>query len=868
MASTAEDQARLLVSIEATQAKYLKQMETIARASARSAKSSEDAFKKANDNIGRSSDQGGRKAAQSLGQARAAAQNLSFQLNDIAMQLASGTSPFTVMIQQGGQVAQIMQGSGGIKGAITALGGAITGLLNPVGLLSVGLIGATGFAVQYFAELVSSGKVSNEELEKQVELIQRVADKWGDTMPALKAYADELKNAADAADRLAAGEAALSRIYEKPREQARAFALPGIADLQLQMQGFGQDAQAIDGLRSKFDELNEKIDQNKATVADVREFQKRLFDLFRDTGLPAAKDLGDQFGTLAEEMAKVEPRGAAIREEVDRITLSASEAKAMAAALVAQMVGLGPQGANAVGQVATELTSTLIPALGDAGDKVRDLVENYRKMQKMIERSPLGTLSPLVSGGGQFLNPDQFNTFRANEANLRAAGESAASAMIKSFEGFIANAKWDVNAFRAGFGSDTVTRASGLIEKVTKDTVVTLDDAERDLSRRILEFQSGIQDAIGIDTWRSLSEGQQAALTSIAYNYGSLPKRIVEAIQQGGGPEAVAKAINALGADNNGINANRRREEAQSFLSGTGISMSEAGLGGRKSRTPADTFKGSLEDVQRRIDLLNAEYEAQARVNPLVNDYGYAVEKARIQQDLLNKAQEAGVAVTPELAAKIESLATNMAKASAGAEQLQDRQQRLADQAAEIRDIGHEAIGGLISDLVNGKDAAEALSDALARVGDRLLNMALDGLFSGFGKGGGGGLLGGFIIPGILHRGGVAGRDGYGHGRAVSPSVFSGARRYHSGGVAGLQPGEVPAILQRGEVVLPRGSRAGGTETIRINLRDDSGRMAEIADQRIETASGTIVQVSVQQSTKAVQKQFPGMLAQTQTRFA
>jgi hypothetical protein len=41
-------------------------------------------------------------------------------------------------------------------------------------------------------------------------------------------------------------------------------------------------------------------------------------------------------------------------------------------------------------------------------------------------------------------------------------------------------------------------------------------------------------------------------------------------------------------------------------------------------------------------------------------------------------------------------------------------------------------------------------------------------------------------------------------------ALFSGAMRYHSGGVVGLSPGEVPAILQRGETVIPVGGAAGG----------------------------------------------------------
>ena len=61
------------------------------------------------------------------------------------------------------------------------------------------------------------------------------------------------------------------------------------------------------------------------------------------------------------------------------------------------------------------------------------------------------------------------------------------------------------------------------------------------------------------------------------------------------------------------------------------------------------------------------------------------------------------------------------------------------------------------------------------------------------------------------HNGGLAGQ---GVGRSYSPLVFANAPRYHTGGIVGLQPNEVPAILQRGEEVLtkqdPRHRNNGG----------------------------------------------------------
>lgn len=55
---------------------------------------------------------------------------------------------------------------------------------------------------------------------------------------------------------------------------------------------------------------------------------------------------------------------------------------------------------------------------------------------------------------------------------------------------------------------------------------------------------------------------------------------------------------------------------------------------------------------------------------------------------------------------------------------------------------------------------------------------------------------------GVLHGGGIAGFPN--RSRKVSPLWFTAATRYHSGGVAGLRPNEVPTILEKGEEVLTR----------------------------------------------------------------
>lgn len=61
---------------------------------------------------------------------------------------------------------------------------------------------------------------------------------------------------------------------------------------------------------------------------------------------------------------------------------------------------------------------------------------------------------------------------------------------------------------------------------------------------------------------------------------------------------------------------------------------------------------------------------------------------------------------------------------------------------------------------------------------------------------------GGGIFASVLHAGGVVGAAA--PARMIPAMAFAAAPRLHSGGLAGLRPDEVPAILQRGERVLSR----------------------------------------------------------------
>lgn len=195
--------------------------------------------------------------------------------------------------------------------------------------------------------------------------------------------------------------------------------------------------------------------------------------------------------------------------------------------------------------------------------------------------------------------------------------------------------------------------------------------------------------------------------------------------------------------------------------------------GGKKTKKRGGGGGGGQSDYQREIDqikertsALQSEYAAQSQVNPLVDDYGYTIEKARVQHELLAAAQQSGLAITPQLKASIDQLAEGYAQASVQVEKLETSHDRARQAAEDFKNTSKDVVGGFISDLRSGTSAAEALSNALDKVVDKLIDASLNSLF-GIG-GSGGGLLSLFGFA----KGGVAA-----HGKPVKTFARGGVSR-------------------------------------------------------------------------------------------
>ena len=192
--------------------------------------------------------------------------------------------------------------------------------------------------------------------------------------------------------------------------------------------------------------------------------------------------------------------------------------------------------------------------------------------------------------------------------NFSGALLDQAMELLKKFENSsitattICEPKWDVNNWRIGYGSSTITKADGTVSKLSNNKsnkpniTITGKDAARDLQRRLKEeFIPKVLKQLGAsaDYW---SDGTKAALTSICYNYGSLKQVIVDAAQSKD-IDKLSAAINTLLPDNGGINKKRRLKELSYILQAENLKLDKK-----------KTLPGSHTDTKTGGETKGAQY--------------------------------------------------------------------------------------------------------------------------------------------------------------------------------------------------------------------------------------------------------------------
>lgn len=666
--------------------------------------------------------------------------NLGYQINDLVTQVASGTSVFQALAQQGGQILQLLPQIGirlialatnpffiagaaavgtlvvgfkeladqsarlrSFESALTAIGNGTD--YTAAGLEKVvdatrryGVAGADAAAA--LKEFVNQG-IAPERLTAFTKTAQDMADVLGVKVPeAAKQLADSFTGGYDAIVKLdeatnfltTAQREQIRTLFEEGRAQeARAEAYRIFASQQQDAaeKARGPWSEAVRQLGIAWREFTNFLANSSVIQAmgrAVANLARTVTQLLRAlNGGEDAVQVFEQIRSKQEEIARLQAKIAAEpAKNLYRIQLNDAQrgletlkrqyeqatGKSFEAAAAADRAAGGSGGGDTVSDGAdTPAAKRRSDRLAEIErERERDRLKNASDVERIriagqqaYDKAIKATGDTIIANAERALAIDRERA-KVNEENAREAerrvreGQTSLGAsrnLLIEREGFRSRAYYDRNAYRVGYGSDTVTNPDGTISRVTRNTTTTVDRALVDLERRIKEFQDGIKRLIGADRFNAFSPQQQAVLTSVAYNYGTLGSgpngrggAKIDNIVRTGTQEEIAAAIRSLGSDNGGINRGRRNREAALFTAAPNTELDAYNEQQAQKRQEAqDKFNQSLDDeiTKRReaADALRIEGD-------LTGDKLLDARKAREISNAINderrKAREAGIA--------------------------------------------------------------------------------------------------------------------------------------------------------------------------------------------------------------------------------
>lgn len=350
----------------------------------------------------------------------------------------------------------------------------------------------------------------------------------------------------------------------------------------------------------------------------------------------------------------------------------------------------------------------------------------------------------------------------------------AANALIAGLESMLNGAVDGINSFlegvNAGLAAIGIERAIelvpdvdlGRIENEFADAASRAGNAARDGLKAAFETDTFATPDFGLSAFaedaRAAADSAQQTATALGELAGA-PLASIAALR-----EAMAGANSEI---DNAAGATERLDEAFAAIAGTG-----GGAGG----DAAGHGQASAGSAARAAEASRAAGEAAASAATQAATGWAAVreELSRYAREAMDWGKGLGSALTSALRSAEDAIASFVAGGKIDFKALAD---------SILADITRIAVRSAV---------LGPLTNALGAGGGGLLG----GLFDG----------GGGLFAGIFHQGGVAG--GPAQQRLVPALAFAGAPRVHGGGFAGLRADEVPAILQRGEMVLSRSQLA------------------------------------------------------------
>lgn len=727
---------------------------------------------------------------------------------------------------------------------------------------ALAISGATGEeaagVMRQFGQALGNGRVQAEEFNSISDSGQRIvsslARQLGIATSQVKGYVNAGKvSSRDLAQALLTDAASINQEYTKIPTTISG-AVTQIRNAFVQYVGRQNEAT---GAAQTFSALLQQIARDLPAFFDpLLQATSGLAKAFRDAG-SAADAYGDAAEGAASKTGFMAEAGQFLAN-VFRVLASAAllvkNAVEIVVTVIAALNDISNTAARTIGEQLGRSIAGLVEiwtALKDKGPVAA--MEAYRKgvadMAGQWSKLP-GRISDKV-GDATYLVNQQIDDIRAGLKGLfdetAAAGDQAGVAVGGAGPGGTAAGSATGKAVAASNATlrDAVSRALQELDRLYAENEVSLREYFQ--TRQMLQQKSIdldiAQAQAELAVTKDLSKRQALEDQLVKLQRDRADVAVVSARDQKKAEEELAKQLGdvklqLMELDGDGAAAARARleQQYQDLFKRLKAESDEAGAAMVHNLIDRLSNKAQLDqlkDVGSRITsgLQSTETSVSTQVSGGMLGYGEGEQQLTAARAT---ALEQLQSLRAETAAYLATLSAGSPEGAAALAYLQQLDTSIAGVTAsqqqfrqEITDNGASAFSNFIGTLADGatsfKDAfTDMVRSFLSGVAQMLAQaLALRAIQSILGSFGGGAAGGGAaaVAAGVAHGGGVAGSVG--RRRSVIPAIFAGAPRYHSGGIAGLAPDEVPAILQRGERVLSRrqtaayeAARGGGSAQV------------------------------------------------------
>jgi hypothetical protein len=474
----AVDMQRLVVSMEAKFTTFNKELQKLTGSVEKETRKIETRFKAVNDNL----------------QGQTA--NLAAQFQDIGVQLASGTSPLTVALQQGTQIAAVLgESRGGAAGAVKALGSAFASVVSPISLATIGIIALGGAAIQYVSGMISDTESLDDRLKTHANLIKQIKEAYGEAAEGLEEYARESTAVLETQTR-----ASIIKLQEDLEKLARTMSRSLVDSPAAAVTNIG----TIEVDTNSLDDVEAKYDAFAAAIRRLREEAKN--------GEPNIRAFREAVAAVAEQ----NPGDEKIQKLANELLTLSNQAYEVENSLATARRAIGLIGDVASGQVGQikELSNAL-SELGRIG------MPNLTDREKALEayQKAIG-----AAGGAE----DRRSAQTAYDAALKRIGEREAEE--KAAEAARAAAR--SSRSRGGGGGSTASERNPYQEELTEIQSATRalelefemlgkSNIEREKARTIMEVENALRRE-GV----TLTDAQRAEVGQLAEAYAQMSDKL------------------------------------------------------------------------------------------------------------------------------------------------------------------------------------------------------------------------------------------------------------------------------------------------------------------------------------------------------